>query len=65
MLIQIKDLITGQFYEVNTNQICYFTKNPNVMGTLRYQIILTNNTIITVPHKRWTKIRHMISSNSI
>ena len=65
MFSQIKDLITGQIYDVNTNQICCFTKISNNVGVTMYQIILTNNIVIVVTHKRWNKIKRIISSNFI
>lgn len=65
MFIQIKDLITGQVYDVNINQICCFTKISNNVGVTIYQIILTNNIVIVVTHKRWNKIKRIISSNFI
>lgn len=65
MLIQIKDLVSGQIYDVNPNQICYFTKTTNGFGVKEYQIVLANNIIIAVAHKRWNKIKRIISSKFI
>jgi hypothetical protein len=61
MLVQIKDLISGQIYDININQICCFTKTPNDVGVMKYQIILTNNIVITVTHKRWNRLKRIMS----
>jgi hypothetical protein len=57
MLLDIKDLITGRVYTINSNQICFFTKDRNEFGVNRYQIHLTNGFVITTVHKRWTRIK--------
>lgn len=62
MIIQIKDLISGHTYDVNSNHICYFSRTTNACGVMIYQIVLTNNTVISVNRKKWNRIKRMISA---
>ena len=63
MFIEVCDLITNQFYFINTQSICYFTKQENEMKVKVYYIVLNDGTKISVTHKRWVRIRNKLAKN--
>ena len=63
MFLEVCDLITKQFYLINTQSICYFTKQENEMKCTIYYIVLNDGTKISVNHKRWVKIMNKLAKN--
>ena len=62
MFVEVHDLITGQYYSIGKQSICYFTKEINEVGRNIYYIVLNDKTKISVTHKRWIRIRNKIFS---
>lgn len=62
MFVEVHDLITGQYYSIGKQSICYFTKEINEAGCNVYYIVLNDKTKISVTHKRWIRIRNKIFS---
>jgi predicted regulator of amino acid metabolism with ACT domain len=48
MFVEVHDLITGQYYSIGKQSICYFTKEINEAGCNVYYIVLNDKTKISV-----------------
>lgn len=56
-LIPVRDLMTGERRNINSDYIVEFCQTYNDAGVKIYQIILMNDTICTVTRKRWNTIQ--------
>ena len=64
-MIEIRDLFSGQFYCINLQSICYFSKEKNNMGTNCYYVVLNDTTKIFMTHKKWNKVRKSLEKSKI
>ena len=62
MFIEVRDNITGNYYYLNSKNICYFYIKANEYGKSQYTIALSNGKEIVVTHKQWNRIRRIIES---
>ena len=61
MLFEVRDQNNGTFYRINSDQIAYFYKEPNIMGIMTYFIVMSNNLKIALPAKRWRRIQYLLT----
>ena len=62
MFIEVRDNITGTYYSINSENICYFYIKSNQYGRSEYTIALTNGKEIVVTHKGWNRIRRQVEN---